>query len=164
VFTARYGLRSLNIIKLRLLTANTQVRSQFTQCEICVGQSGTGQFFLRVPGLPLPILFHQCAMLVFIYMLRLPAGQTGDCWEPRKKKCSFENRRASDRKLFCTYALKVLTCLAHHVKALITLNGLNNSQNTLSNLNIVYSTDIIQLAPCCICKQRTRTAEYSRLL
>jgi hypothetical protein len=52
-----------------------------------------GHVFLRVLGLPLSILFHQCPTLFFIYeyMLHLPAGQTGYCWEPRTKKCCFEN-------------------------------------------------------------------------
>ena len=33
-------------------------------------------------GFALPILFQQCSMITFIYMLLLPEGQTGEAWEP----------------------------------------------------------------------------------
>jgi hypothetical protein len=34
--------------------------------------------FFECFGFPLPISFHQCSILIFIYMLLLPEGQTGE--------------------------------------------------------------------------------------
>jgi hypothetical protein len=43
-------------VSCRLPTAETQVRSQVSFCEICSGQSGSETGFLRVLRFPLPIL------------------------------------------------------------------------------------------------------------
>ena len=43
---------------------------------------------------------------IFIDMLLLPEGQTGEAWEPSKKQCCFGNRGALDRKV-----LSLLSCL-----------------------------------------------------
>jgi len=40
------------------------------------------RFFSAYVGFVLPILFQQCSMIIFIYMLLLPEGQTGEAWEP----------------------------------------------------------------------------------
>jgi hypothetical protein len=40
----------------------------------------------------LSISLHQFSILSFIYVLLLPAGQTGEAWEPTKKQCYFVNR------------------------------------------------------------------------
>jgi hypothetical protein len=48
----------------------------------------------------LSVSFYQCSILIFIYMILLPEGQTGDTWEPSKKQCSFGNRGSFDRKIF----------------------------------------------------------------
>jgi len=64
-----------------------------------------------------------------------------------------------DRNLLFTYALKVSTCLADDVKALIMLNGHIHSQNSFRKLNIVYSTDIL---PSSICKQSTVSTAHGQ--
>jgi len=38
-------------------------------------------------------------------MLLLPERQKGDAWEPSKKKRSFENRGATDRKILSLFFL-----------------------------------------------------------
>jgi hypothetical protein len=35
-------------------------------------------------GFLVAVLFHQCSILIFIYMLLLPEGQMGEIWEPDK--------------------------------------------------------------------------------
>jgi len=65
-------------------------------CEICSAQSGTGTGLS--PSFPLSVSFHQCSILIFIYMLPLPKGQTGEAWEPSEMQKSVGNRRALDRK------------------------------------------------------------------
>jgi hypothetical protein len=37
------------------------------------------------------VSFYQCTMLVLIYILLLPEGQTAEAWKPSKKQCSFGN-------------------------------------------------------------------------
>jgi len=48
---------------------------------------------------PLSVSLHQCPTLIFIYMLLLPEGQTGETWKPSKKECSLRNREALDTKV-----------------------------------------------------------------
>jgi hypothetical protein len=43
-----------------------------------------GQVSLPILLFPLSVSFHQCSTLVFIYMLLLPEGRTGEAWEPSK--------------------------------------------------------------------------------
>jgi hypothetical protein len=55
-----------------------------------VDKGALGQVFLQVLWISLvSISPHQCAILISIYMLLLPKGQTGEAWEPSKKQCSF---------------------------------------------------------------------------
>jgi len=72
------------------LNVRARFRSQFRLCEICGGQSGTETNFF--PRFPLSILFHQCSILIFTYMVLLPERQTGEAWEPSKKKCFYKSR------------------------------------------------------------------------
>jgi len=53
--------------------------------RVVVDKVALGQVFLRALEFRPSVSFNQCPMLVFIYMLLLPAGQTGECWEPREK-------------------------------------------------------------------------------
>jgi len=56
-------------------------------------------------GFPLSVSFQQFSLLIFIYMLLLPEGQTGEAWLPSEKQCSLWSREELDRKvpsLFCT--------------------------------------------------------------
>jgi hypothetical protein len=59
-----------------------------------------GTFFSEYFGFRLSVSFHQCSILIFIYMLPLPEGQTGETWEPYKNQCSIGNRVEFDRKVF----------------------------------------------------------------
>jgi hypothetical protein len=58
---------------------------------VCGGQIGTGTVFSPSTSFfPLSVLFLECSILIFIYTLLLPEGQTGEAWEASKKQCSFE--------------------------------------------------------------------------
>jgi len=46
-------------------------------------------FVFQYFGLPLSVSFRQCSMLIFVYILLLPWGQTGEDWEPSQKQWSF---------------------------------------------------------------------------
>ena len=77
----------------RILTAETQVRSQANQCVTCGGQQChwdrcNSDYF----GFPLSLPFHKRSTLIFTYTLLLPEGQEGKAWEPSKKLCSIGNR------------------------------------------------------------------------
>jgi len=45
--------------------------------------------FLPVFLFPLSVSFHQCSTLIFIYLLLLLEGQTGEPWKSSKKAISF---------------------------------------------------------------------------
>jgi hypothetical protein len=40
---------------------------------------------------PLSVTFHQCTILILIYMLLLPEGQTDEDWVPSEKICYYAN-------------------------------------------------------------------------
>jgi len=61
------------------------VRSQVGQCEICGGQTGTEQVVLlsQYVGFPQSLLpFHQCSIVIFLYVLLLLEIQTCEAWRP----------------------------------------------------------------------------------
>ena len=60
------------------LTAEARDRFQFSLCEGYGGKSGTGTDFCPRTLVSLPVSFHQCSILVFIYMLRLPEEEKGE--------------------------------------------------------------------------------------
>ena len=47
--------------------------------------------------------FQQCTTLVFIYMLLLPEGQTGEASERSKEPCMFGDLRAMKRKVLSLF-------------------------------------------------------------
>jgi hypothetical protein len=59
--------------------------------------------FFEYFSFPLPISFHQCSVLIFIYMLLLPEGQTGEAWEPFEKQSSFSEigEHWIEKNLYC---------------------------------------------------------------
>jgi hypothetical protein len=54
-----------------------------------VDKVALGQISLQVLRFS-PVSFHQCFILIGIYMLLLPEGQMGQAWEPSKKQCFFQ--------------------------------------------------------------------------
>jgi hypothetical protein len=55
--------------------------------------------FLPALQFPLSVSFHQCSILIFIYMSPLPEGHIGEVWEPSKKQCSFISHWALNGKV-----------------------------------------------------------------
>ena len=62
------------------------------------------QAFQRLPGFAQSVLFRQCSILFFNYMLLLQEGQTGEGGEPSIKECSFGNREALGRQVFSLFS------------------------------------------------------------
>jgi len=70
----------------RPLTMKVQVQSQATPCDICGGQTCTGKrYSYQHVGFSLSVSFHQCSMLMFVYVLFVPRT-TGEDREIKKKK------------------------------------------------------------------------------
>jgi hypothetical protein len=67
----------------RPLTAEARFRFRGNLCETRGGQRGTGTV------LPLSVFYDHCSTLIFIFMLLLPEGPTGEAWEPSKKQVYF---------------------------------------------------------------------------
>ena len=78
----------------------TQLRSQFSPCEICYGHSGTVTGFCPSTSVS-PCQYHStnAPHSIFVYMLLLPERQRGKAWEPPKNQCCFGNRGALERKV-----------------------------------------------------------------
>ena len=73
----------------RLVTGLSPRRSGFdprsVHVRFVVGRMVIRQGFLPVLLFPLSASFHQCFMLISIYMFLLPKGQTDEVWELSKK-------------------------------------------------------------------------------
>jgi hypothetical protein len=66
----------------------TRVRSQVSLCDICGGQSGTGRG-LVARSLVFTFQYHAMPFLSSFWNYFLPAGETGQTWEPSKKAVLF---------------------------------------------------------------------------
>ena len=78
----------------RPLTREAQFRLQVSPREICGWHSGTDTgFFFEYFGFTLSVSLH------LIYTWLLLEGETGEDWEPSKKKFFFGNRGALNRKV-----------------------------------------------------------------
>jgi len=83
--------------------------------EICGGQRNTGTGASASKLLfPLSVSFQQRCSLIFVCMLLLPEGQTGEPWKLSKKQCPFGNLIAADRKLFL-FCLVFTACCCSRV-------------------------------------------------
>lgn len=83
----------------RHFRVEARVRSQASPCEFCDGQSGSGTgVSARDSVVSLLVSFRRCSIL-FMYMFLLPAGQTGEAWEPLKQQCCVGTQGALDRKV-----------------------------------------------------------------
>ena len=65
-----------------------------------VDKVAVGQVFSEYMGFPLSVSFQQCLVLIFIYMLLLPEGQTAKAREPSIKQCFFGDWMAKGGKFF----------------------------------------------------------------
>jgi hypothetical protein len=97
------------------LTTEARLQSQVSPLRFVVGTVTLGQVLLPELRFPLSASFQQRCSLIFVCMLLLPEGQTGESWKPSTKQCSFVNLRAADRKvfffaLFILYSLLLLKC------------------------------------------------------
>ena len=89
------------------VTLKAGVWFQVSPSEICGGQSGNvAGFSLSTSVSPLSLSFHQCSILIILYMF-LPEGQMGEAWEPPKKQCWFGSQEPSDRKVLLLGACRV---------------------------------------------------------
>jgi len=90
--------------------------------------------FLPVLLFPLSVSFHQCSTLIFIYMLLLLEGQTGEAWKPSKKRCSFRYVSAALYRPVPSHPFVRPRCLLTVMQSHLT----NWPQSADSNLAIVY--------------------------
>ena len=75
------------------------------------------------------ISFHQFSIIIFIYVLRLSEGQTGQAWEPYKKQCCLGSRGTLD---------KVLSLPIYLAKETFTIeNFLAEPPLTCSNVTLI---------------------------
>ena len=94
------------------VTAKDRFRSEVSPCKFWGGRSGTGTGFSSTISAiscqyhstnaphssPLSVPFHQCSIRIFVYMvlLKMREGRTGEAWEPSKPS---GNTEALDRQL-----------------------------------------------------------------
>jgi hypothetical protein len=57
------------------------------------------QYFYEYFRFPLSVTFYQFSVLLFIHMMLLPDGQSGEDWKATNKQCYCWNRRKFDRKV-----------------------------------------------------------------
>ena len=85
----------------RLVASLSLLRSGFDLKSILVrfmvGRVALGQVSRRVIRFFLSSL-RECAVLIFMYELLVPEGQTDEAWEPSRKYCCFGNQGALDGK------------------------------------------------------------------
>jgi len=81
-------------------TTESRARSQVSPYEICDGRWWySDRVFSEYVGFALWLSFHQWSTLIFIYTYLFHKGQTGEVWEPLKKRCSFRLRLALNTKV-----------------------------------------------------------------
>jgi len=115
MFTARYKLNHSIYMRListftgramgravshRPLALEARVPSQGSSCEMYHTQTGIWTGFSPSTSIFPSVSFQQRYVLIFIYMLLLPEGQTGAACEPSAKHCSFANRERWIEKYF----------------------------------------------------------------
>ena len=115
MFTARYGMnhsiqtrlistftgRAMGrAVSRRPLTVEARVPPQVSPCEVYHTQTSIWAGFSPSTSIFPSVSFQQRSVLIFIHMLLLPAGQTGEAWEPSEKHCSFGNRERWIEKYF----------------------------------------------------------------
>jgi hypothetical protein len=98
VFTTRYELNLYVIIRVNFSSLSRgmapqsdfsprrpQINARLLHVRFLVHKVALEQVFFLIEYFGFPrSLFHQCSILIFIYMLLLPKGQTGEAWQPSK--------------------------------------------------------------------------------
>jgi hypothetical protein len=82
----------------RPLTGETQARYHVSPCGICSGQSGTGTNSRFFPFIVIPPMHHSHLDLHIILSRRTNGRNLGTF----QKQCTFDNRKALERKSNCT--------------------------------------------------------------
>jgi hypothetical protein len=110
-------------VSRRPLTAETRARSQATSYEICGGQSGTGTGFTQYVGFSLSVSFHKFSILIFVYILILPEGQTSEAWELKKSSVLWEIRSIGEKSTvtWFSYSEIIAVCSEIHTKHINTV-------------------------------------------
>jgi len=98
------------VVSRRPLTTEARLQSQVSPLRFVVGTMALGQVLLPALQFPLSASFQQQCSLVFVCMLLLPEGQTGESWKPSTKQCAFVNLRAADRKVFLLCLIFTACC------------------------------------------------------
>jgi hypothetical protein len=124
-----------NVARRWPFNAEARVQSQVSLCKICAGQSGSGTYFS-----PLSVPFHRCSKLIFIYMLLLPEGQTGEAWKP-----SFGNRGALDWKVQ-SYSHSVEVSVISRIMPQNVLKKCNNNNAVIKKV-ILYLCVCTSVSP-----------------
>jgi len=78
--TIQLMLHSARAVSLWPFNTEAWFQSQTSPFESSGIQNGS-----QYRGFPLSVSFQQWSLLIFIHMLLLPEGQTGEAWEPSKK-------------------------------------------------------------------------------
>jgi len=108
--------------RLRRLVAGLSARRpgfglRSIHVRFLVDEMALGQVFLLVFCFPLTISFHQCFILIFIYVLLLPEGQNREASDHSSSQCSFGSRGPLDRKMLslCFYLYICINILRIHI-------------------------------------------------
>jgi hypothetical protein len=70
----------------------------YSMCDLWWTKWHRDRVFSEYIGFPVSISFHKCLILIFIYTLLLPEGQTGETEVPPWMECSFGNGGALPRR------------------------------------------------------------------
>ena len=94
---AKSGQAMGHVVTLRSHTRESQVRFLFGSYKILVKTCHWDRFFSECFGFSLSVSFLQSSTLIFVCILPLSEGQTGEAWKPSTQQRSFRNRRGMDR-------------------------------------------------------------------
>jgi len=95
----------------------------------------------------LSISFHQFSTIIFIYMLLLSEGQTGETWKSSKKRCYVGSRGALDKILSISIYLAKETFTIENFFCGTPINMLlckvNKQMRTHNNNYTWYETEVL---------------------
>jgi len=142
-------------VRLWPLAKEDRVLSQVSPCEICGGQIGSGRGVSRsISFLPCWYHFHQCFILILIYLLFLSEGQSGKTWENSK---SIQKSRSIEHSNIFIFVLKSVA-ISYVMEPLLELAfvyvfWIEIASTTVSN-NSCYITSNTELrVPILVCSR-----------